>query len=113
MLLLCRPTNLQWCNHDKLKNILFADLDDSTEAALKTKLVILFPSPKYLLGKGYLSSEGATESDDVRNRLETEAKARGGDFSEENTQLGLCSNIVKVIKLLLTARHKNYSAPWT
>ena len=102
MLLLCRPTNLQWCNHDKLKNILSADLDDSTEAALKTKLVILFPSPKYLLGKGYLSSEGTLlESYDVRNLLEAEAKARGGDFSEENRQLGLCSNIVKVIKLLL------------
>jgi len=77
------------------------DLDDSTEAALKTKLVILFPSPKYLLGKGYLSSEGATDAgNDVRNLLEAEAKARGGDFSEENTQLGLCSNIVKVDDIL-------------
>jgi len=60
---------------------------------LKNKLVILFPSPKYLLGKGYLSSEGT--SADVRNLLEAEARERG-DFSEENRQLGLCSNIVKV-----------------
>merc|ERR1711974_126264 len=70
------------------------------DITLKYKLVILFPSPKYLLGKGYLSSGGTTtESDDVRDQLEEEAKTRG-DSSEESRQLGLCSNIVKVDGLL-------------
>ena len=77
----------------------------SADIILKNKLVILFPSPKCLLGKGYLNSEGM--SDDVRNLLETEARARG-DFSEENRQLGLCSNIVKVIQGKMCSKFRDH-----